>query len=266
MVCDARASPEPTELRNQIRRVSSQNSFDAIQDQRGCKLRTTDSSVAAKPISSTSLNIMRGRSSSSIPFSAFPLLFAALCCFPTASFSQQPAAPAPSQTATTANSRPCSANPVLAPSAKSKSAKKSKHPLPVEPLPVCIEVKGQPIEIQEFLQSTAREFQWRIDENHASEDTWSFVRYLNDEELAKYGDTKVLVQPVQFAGGKVALTIRTTELNDNYARAQIIVHIQGEGKSLDKLSAQPVVWTLRSTGVLEQELISALQSRYKPTE
>jgi hypothetical protein len=92
------------------------------------------------------------------------------------------------------------------------------------------------------------------------------VRYLNDEELAKYGDTKVLVEPVQFAGGKVAVTIRTTQLNDNYARVQITLHIQGEGKSIDKISAQPVVWPLRSTGVLEHELISALQSRNKPTE
>jgi hypothetical protein len=92
------------------------------------------------------------------------------------------------------------------------------------------------------------------------------VRYLNDEELAKYGDTKLLVEPVQFAGGRVAVTIRTTQLNDNYARVQITLHIQGEGKSIDKISAQPVVWPLRSTGVLEHELISALQSRNKPTE
>jgi hypothetical protein len=49
-------------------------------------------------------------------------------------------------------------------------------------------------------------------------------------------------------------------------RVQITLHIRGEGKSIDKISAQPVAWPLRSTGVLEQELISALQSRYKPTE
>ena len=36
--------------------------------------------------------------------------------------------------------------------------------------------------MQEFLQSVVREFQRRVGENHASEDTWPFVRYLNDCE------------------------------------------------------------------------------------
>jgi hypothetical protein len=109
-----------------------------------------------------------------------------------------------------------------------------------------------------------REFQWRIGENHASEDTWSFVRYLNEEDLAKYADTKVLLEPVQFTGGKVAVLVRTSEVSDGYVRVQITVHIQGDGKSTDKFSGQPgTVWPLNSKGLLEQELISALQSRYK---
>jgi hypothetical protein len=179
------------------------------------------------------------------------------------------AGPAPAVQApipvTTTNSRPCSANPVLAPSRKSKSAKQSKHPLPVEPLPSCVEVKGQPIDVQEFLQSVVREFQWHIGENHASEDTWTFVRYLNDEELSKCSDTKVLIEPVKFIGGKAAVLVRTTELADGYVRVQISTHIQGEGKSTDKVSAQPgTSWPILSTGSLEQDLIHSLQSRYKP--
>jgi hypothetical protein len=199
----------------------------------------------------------------------FPLLFGALLvdCSTSAS-SQAPAVPAASAAVVnTGNSRACSANPVLAPSGKSKSAKKSKHPLPPEPLPVCVEVKGEPIEIQEFLQSVVRKLQWRTGENHASEDTWAFVRYLNEEELAKYGDTKVLVEPVEFTSGKAAITIRTVELGDGFSRVQIAAHIQGEGKSTDKVWAQPGnVWTLRSKEVLEKELTDALQSRYKHAE
>jgi hypothetical protein len=156
---------------------------------------------------------------------------------------------------------------MLASGGKSKSATRSKHPLPADPLPTCLEVVGQPIEIQEFLQSTVRELQWRIGENHASEDSWSFVRYLSDEELAKYGDTKVLVEPVEFVGGKAAVGIRTTELEGGYARVQIVTHFQGEGKSTDKVWAQPGnSWPLRSTGVMEQELVNALQTRFKHTE
>jgi hypothetical protein len=63
-----------------------------------------------------------------------------------------------------------------------QASEKSKHLLATEPLPAWVALKGEPIEVQEFLQSVVREFQWRVGENHASEDTWSFVRYLNDCE------------------------------------------------------------------------------------
>jgi hypothetical protein len=84
--------------------------------------------------------------------------------------------------------------------------------------------------VQEFLQSVVREFQWRVGENHASEDTWSFVRYLNDEDLEKYADTKVLLEPVEFTGGKVAVLLRTQELSEGYIRMQIRTHFQGNAK------------------------------------
>jgi hypothetical protein len=66
---------------------------------------------------------------------------------------------------------------------KAKLQKKLKHPVAPEPLPACLELKGDAVEVQEFLQSVVREFQWRVGESHASEDTWSFMRYLNDEDL-----------------------------------------------------------------------------------
>ena len=200
-----------------------------------------------------------------LPFALLVLVL--LVYLPTELTAQTGGSPAAGTPSTGANSRGCSANPVLVTSGKSKAEKKSKHPLPPEALPVCLEVKGQAIEIQEFLQSVVREFQWRTGENHASEDTWSFVRYLNDEELAKYGDTKVLVEPVDFSSGKAAVTIRTTELSDGYCRVQITARFQGEGKSTDKALAQPGnIWTLQSKGTLEQELSDALQKRYKHAE
>lgn len=163
--------------------------------------------------------------------------------------------------------RTCSANPVLASNGKYKGFKKTKHPIPPDVLPTCLEVKGQPIEIQEFLQSAVRELQWRIGENRASEETWSFIRYLNDDELAKYSDTKVLVEPVVFSSGKVAVIVHTTGLSDGFARVQIAAHIQAEGKSTDKMSPQQGTnWPLGSKGVLEQELINSLETRFKHAE
>jgi hypothetical protein len=163
--------------------------------------------------------------------------------------------------------RPCSANPVLASNSTKKKTHKLKHPPAPEPAPTCLEVKGQAIEVQEFLQNAARERTWRIGENLASEDTWSFVRYLSAEELEQFADTKVLLEEVDFTNGKVAVLLRTTDLPDGYVRVQITSHFQGEGKSTDKITPQPAtLWPLNSKGVLEKEMVNALQTGYKPLE
>ena len=177
---------------------------------------------------------------------------------------QAQSAPAPN-TGGTAATRACAANPVLTAGEKKKGSPGAKHPLPPEPAPACIEVEGEGIEVQEFLQKTAREQAWRIGENRVTEDTWSFIRYLDADELEKYADTKVLIEPIRFTSGKAAMTVRTTEIGEGYVRVQIIVHVQGEGKSADKVLGQPgSTWKLKSKGGLEQELVTAQQSRYKP--
>jgi hypothetical protein len=194
-----------------------------------------------------------------------PVAVLLLSCSALSALAQLALAP---QTGRSASTRACSANPVLVRSAsKKKASQKSKNPLPSDPAPACIEVKGQPIEVQEFLQNTAREQAWRIGENRASEDTWSFVRYLDPQELEKFADTKVLVEPVEFADGKAAVNVRTTDIGEGYTRVQVSAQIQGEGKSTDKVSAQPAtVWPLNSKGILEQDLLKALQTGYKPLE
>lgn len=181
--------------------------------------------------------------------------------------SAQSQAPAGTATGKRSATRACSANPVLGSAAPKKGEHKPKHTAPPEPLPACIEVKGEGIEVQEFLQTRVREQAWRIGENRASEDSWSFVRYFDPDELEKFADTKVLLEPVKFTSGKAALTVRTTDIGDGYNRVQISARFQGEGKSSDKILGQPSTqWPLNSKGVLEQELITALQTGYKPME
>ena len=163
--------------------------------------------------------------------------------------------------------RACSANPVLGSSGKNKRAHKPKHPLPPEPPPACLEMKGEALEIQETLQAVVRDLKWRVQENHVSEDSWTFVRSLNVEELENYADTKVLLEPVEFEYGKAALMVRTADAGQGFVRVQISAQIQGEGKSADSVVKQPASsWPLRSKGALEQELIAALKSRYKHVE
>ena len=170
-------------------------------------------------------------------------------------------------TAPPVTTRACSANPVLGPRGKKKSAPKTKHPLPPEPLPACLEVKGEPLEIQEELQAVVRDLQWRIHENHATEDTWTFVRYMDAEDLERYADTKVLIEPVDFEDGKAAVLVRTVDIGGGFARVQISAHFEGEGNSSDATLKQPATsWPLNSNGRLEQELIRSLQSRYQHVE
>jgi hypothetical protein len=69
---------------------------------------------------------------------------------------------------------------------------------------------------------------------------------------------------VEFTGRKVAVRLRTQELNEGYVRVQISTHFQGNGKPSYKFSGQPAtMWPLNSKGILEQELIGALQIRFK---
>ena len=191
------------------------------------------------------------------------LLLLALCVCPALLRGQEATPPAASEIAAT---RPCTANPVLTYN-PGKKAKKLKHPPPPEPAPACIEVKGDSLGIQEFLQTLAREHLWRLGENHASEDMWSFVRYLGPDEVDAYADTKVSLEPVKFTSGKASVTVRTTDVGGDFVRVQISVHLQGEGKSADPTWKQPATtWPLNSKGELEKELVTALQTRYKPLD
>ena len=192
----------------------------------------------------------------------FAALVFALAASAGAAQTQTP--PSASAAAGSSNSRPCSANPVLASSNKAKHGQKTKHPIPPEPAPACLEVKGGGIEVQEFLQSTAREQQWRVGANHASEDTWTFVRYFNPDELSKYADTNVLSEPVKFTSGKAAVLVRTSDIENGYVRVQVTAHFQGNGRSTDKVWAQPGdVWPQNSKGALEQEILKSLQTEYQ---
>lgn len=163
--------------------------------------------------------------------------------------------------------RPCSANPVLGSRGEKKSTPKTKHPLPSEPLPACLELKGEALEIQENLQAIARDQQWRIHDNHATEDAWTFVRYLSPEDLDKYAETKIFLEPIAFDDGKAAVTVRTADIGSGFVRVQISARFEGEGKTADTAMTQPATsWSLQSKGVLEKEFLNALQARYKHLE
>ena len=75
--------------------------------------------------------------------------------------------------------------------------------------------------------------------------------------------TKCSWSPWNSPGGKVAVLIRTQEIAEGFVRVQVSTHFQGNGKPTDKVSGQPAtLWPPNSKGLLEQELIGALQTRF----
>ncbi len=176
---------------------------------------------------------------------------------------QQP----PQNSATPSATRPCGANPMLASGAKKKNRPKTRHALPPEPAPACLELKGEALEVQETLQAIVRDRQWRIHDNHATEDAWTFVRYLSPEDLDKYAETKIFLEPIAFDDGKAAVSVHTADMGAGFVRVQISARFEGEGKTPDTAMTQPATsWSLQSKGTLEKEFMDALQSRYKHLE
>ena len=83
------------------------------------------------------------------------------------------------------------------------------------------------------------------------------MRYLNDEDLEKYADTKVLLEPVEFTGGKMAVLLRTQELSEGYVRLQISTAFQGNGnRPTSCLASRQPCKPLNSKGILGQELLA----------
>ena len=104
-------------------------------------------------------------------------------------------------------------------------------------------------------------------ESRASEDSWSYVRYFDADELDTYADTASLAGSVKFSNGKAAVIVRTTEIGGGFLRVQIAAHFQGEGKSTDAVLGQPATqWPLASKGVLEKELFTAIEKNYHPLQ
>jgi len=159
--------------------------------------------------------------------------------------------------------RNCSENPVLERGVKKPA--KSKHASPAEATPVCREIAGDAIELQEFLQAQGRAQSWHMSDNHAAEDSWTYVRYFDGDELDKYADTMAVAKDVKFSHGKAAVSVRTTDIGGGFVRVQITARFLGEAKSDETVISQPAAqWPLASTGLLEKELFSTIEKNYHP--
>jgi hypothetical protein len=160
------------------------------------------------------------------------------------------------------HTRPCSSNTSLPPDSKAarESPKNKSAEAPARPS-ACLEVKGNPNELQEFLQALIRDQKWRIGRERASAESRSFVRYLEPEELARFAHTEILGGRIVWTEGKAALQVTTSEAADGFTRVQIAAKFLGKGNSKERFARPTDFWPLVSRGTLEGSMIAALESR-----
>jgi hypothetical protein len=162
------------------------------------------------------------------------------------------------------HTRPCSSNSSLPPDSKgAKESSKNKSAGTPAPPPVCLEVKGDPIELQEFLQALIRDQKWRIGQEQTSADSWSFVRYLEPEELARFAHTEILGGRIVWTAGKVAVQVTTAGATDGFTRVQITAKFLGKGNTNERFARPTDFWPLVSKGTLESGMIAALEDHFK---
>jgi hypothetical protein len=160
------------------------------------------------------------------------------------------------------HTRPCSSNSSLPQGSKAANgAPQSNSPeAPARP-PACLEVKGDPIELQEFLQALIRDQKWRIGQAQGSAESWSFVRYLDPGELSRFAQTEILGKHIVWTEGKAAVRVISTEAADGFTRVQIAAKFLGKGNSDGRLARPMDFWPCASKGVLEGSMLAALEDR-----
>jgi hypothetical protein len=127
----------------------------------------------------------------------------------------------------------------------------------------CIELAFSPLEIQEYLQSYVRSQQWKIGEEHLTEDSWSFSRELGKDELVGFTNKNANLARVTWSGGTALVHISTVQVAEGFARTVIRASFRGYGQNADQFSQQREYWELESSNNLETSIRSALEAHFK---
>jgi hypothetical protein len=171
---------------------------------------------------------------------------------------------AASNSQSTTHTRPCSSSSSLPPDSKgAKESSKTKFAGTPVPPPACLEVKGNPIEVQEFLQALIRDQKWRIGQEQTSANSWSFVRNLEPEELVRFAHTEILGGSIVWTEGKAAVQVATAGATDGFTRVQIAAKVLGKGNTKERFARPTDFWPLVSKGTLESGMIAALEDHFK---
>jgi hypothetical protein len=149
--------------------------------------------------------------------------------------------------------------------ARKKNGKKNMHDEGADSAGACLEVRSTALEIQEYLQTYAREERWNLSGEHVTEDAWTFSRKLEKEELLRYTKNDASTDRVNWTSGIAFIQVNTIELNDGFVRVQVSVRFQGYGQSSDRFAPPKEFWPLKSNATFENQLISIVEKHFKNT-
>jgi len=141
---------------------------------------------------------------------------------------------------------------------RSKSSKKEKRP----ETGACVELPFSALEIQEYLQSHAREEQWKIIGDQMTEDSWMFSLELGKEDLLKDTTEVSKKKRVDWDAGTVRVYVNSAQLPDGYTRTIIRASFRGYGRNEDQFAMKREYWELESNNSFENSLVSALQTHF----
>jgi hypothetical protein len=159
--------------------------------------------------------------------------------------------------------RPCAAGwDSSGPEAKKKRPKNAKEE-PQNKTAACIELALPQLEIQEYLQSYVRSQQWKIGEEHLTQDSWTFSRELSKDELLSATSKNTNAARVDWTGGVALVHISTVQVADGFARTVIRASFRGYGQNADQFAQQREYWELESNNNLETSISSALKAHFK---
>lgn len=147
--------------------------------------------------------------------------------------------------------------------AKRNRSKSSKKKAPPE-AGACIELAYSTLEIQEYLQSHAREEQWKISGDQITEDSCTFALELNKDELLRNISEDSKKNRVEWTSGTVRVYVNTAGLPDGYTRTIIRANIRGYGRSLDQFAPQKEYWELESNNNFENSIAADLRTHFAP--
>jgi hypothetical protein len=159
--------------------------------------------------------------------------------------------------------RPCAARKESSKSARKDKTKGKGTAGSEEAAIACLEAKDSALNIQEFFQSYLRAQAWRFGEERIVADGWIFARYLDKDELLQFAKEGPFAGNVTWTEGKAIVLLVTRKLDDGFTHVEISARMQGFGQNVDRFAPPRDSWNLDSSGVLEKNLIAALEDHCK---